>query len=173
MTAWNQQGCLSPHVIYVEHGGTVPPEQFAELLAEELERRRKRNPGAGCPPGRPPRLPRDAPSMRSVPPIRPKPASGTARVPPPGRWSMKLTRRLQVSCLNRFIYVKGLKDLSEPSRAGTSFEDTFPPSDSPRPNTRPQAVATVARWGVARARRLGRMQQPPADLASRRPTRAR
>jgi hypothetical protein len=33
VAAWNQQGCLSPHVIYVEHGGGVPPEQFAEMLA--------------------------------------------------------------------------------------------------------------------------------------------
>ena len=34
--AWNQLGCLSPHVIYVEHGGTVSAEQFAALLADEL-----------------------------------------------------------------------------------------------------------------------------------------
>ena len=35
VVAWNQLGCLSPHVMYVEHGGGTSAEQFAELLAEE------------------------------------------------------------------------------------------------------------------------------------------
>ena len=35
--AWNQCGCLSPHVIYVEEGGAVTGETFADLLAKELE----------------------------------------------------------------------------------------------------------------------------------------
>src|SRR5262249_21611323 len=34
VVAWDQLGCLSPHVIYVEHGGGVSAEQFAEMLAE-------------------------------------------------------------------------------------------------------------------------------------------
>ncbi|HMJ92424.1 MAG TPA: acyl-CoA reductase, partial [Candidatus Acidoferrum sp.] len=33
--AWNQLGCLSPHVFYVEHGA-VNAERFAEMLAAEL-----------------------------------------------------------------------------------------------------------------------------------------
>ena len=49
VAAWNQQGCLSPHVIYVEHGGAVPPEQFAEMLAEELERREETEPRGELP----------------------------------------------------------------------------------------------------------------------------
>ena len=36
VTAWNQLGCLSPHVIYVEERGAVSPEGFAEFLAEAL-----------------------------------------------------------------------------------------------------------------------------------------
>src|SRR5262249_51581906 len=39
VVAWDQQGCLSPHAIYVERGGNVSPEGFAEMLAEELARR--------------------------------------------------------------------------------------------------------------------------------------
>ena len=31
VTAWNQLGCLSPHVIYVQSGGAMSPEKFAEL----------------------------------------------------------------------------------------------------------------------------------------------
>ena len=44
VVAWNQLGCLSPHVIYVQPGGEVSPEQFAELLADELERREQTEP---------------------------------------------------------------------------------------------------------------------------------
>ena len=49
VVAWNQLGCLSPHVIYVEHGGGVSAEQFAELLAEELARREEAEPRGGIP----------------------------------------------------------------------------------------------------------------------------
>lgn len=35
---FDQQGCLSPQALYVQRGGEVPPAQFGELLAEELER---------------------------------------------------------------------------------------------------------------------------------------
>ncbi|HXC61847.1 MAG TPA: acyl-CoA reductase, partial [Nitrospiria bacterium] len=34
---YDQQGCLSPHLFYVEAGGTVTPKEFAGLLADELE----------------------------------------------------------------------------------------------------------------------------------------
>ncbi len=36
VSAWNQMGCLSPHVFYVEPDGVVSPEGFAEKLAQEL-----------------------------------------------------------------------------------------------------------------------------------------
>ena len=32
VAAWNQQGCLSPHVIYVEHGGGVTGQADAIRL---------------------------------------------------------------------------------------------------------------------------------------------
>src|SRR5262249_22910669 len=44
VTAWDQQGCLSPHVIYVEDKGLISAEKFAELLSEELERRQTTEP---------------------------------------------------------------------------------------------------------------------------------
>jgi hypothetical protein len=33
---WDQQGCLSPQLSYIESGGRVAPEQFAALLAQAL-----------------------------------------------------------------------------------------------------------------------------------------
>jgi len=35
---YDQQGCLSPHVVYVETGGTHFPRQFAKSLGQELAR---------------------------------------------------------------------------------------------------------------------------------------
>jgi hypothetical protein len=34
---FDQQGCLSPQLVYVEEGGVVPPQTFALLLAQALE----------------------------------------------------------------------------------------------------------------------------------------
>src|SRR5204863_3020162 len=42
--AWNLLGVLAPHVIYVEKGGAISPDQFAAALAEELARREETEP---------------------------------------------------------------------------------------------------------------------------------
>lgn len=34
---YDQQGCYSPHLFYVQHGGNVSPKEFARFLANELE----------------------------------------------------------------------------------------------------------------------------------------
>jgi hypothetical protein len=49
VVAWNQLGCLSPHVIYVENGGALTPEQFAEMLARQLAQREKHEPRGELP----------------------------------------------------------------------------------------------------------------------------
>ena len=36
VTRYDQQGCYSPHVFYVERGGAVSPHEFAQYLASEL-----------------------------------------------------------------------------------------------------------------------------------------
>ena len=49
VAAWNQMGCLSPHLIYVEEGGDLSAEQFAEALAKEMERREAAEPRGELP----------------------------------------------------------------------------------------------------------------------------
>ena len=39
---WDQQGCYSPHVFYVERGAAVSPRQFADYLAAELANLQRR-----------------------------------------------------------------------------------------------------------------------------------
>lgn len=41
---YDQQGCYSPHVFYVQNGGNVEPREFARYLAHELESFEKRYP---------------------------------------------------------------------------------------------------------------------------------
>jgi hypothetical protein len=41
---YDQQGCYSPHVFYVERGGKVAPREFAQYLASELANLEKRFP---------------------------------------------------------------------------------------------------------------------------------
>ena len=43
---YDQQGCYSPHVFYVERGGAVPPRAFAGYLAGELANLQQRFPRA-------------------------------------------------------------------------------------------------------------------------------
>lgn len=41
---FDQQGCLSPHVFFVERGGRYAPREFARLLAGEMERQHHKHP---------------------------------------------------------------------------------------------------------------------------------
>lgn len=41
---FDQQGCYSPHIFYVQKGGNVSPAEFAQYLSQELESYQKRYP---------------------------------------------------------------------------------------------------------------------------------
>ncbi|PYM11232.1 MAG: hypothetical protein DME18_14515, partial [Verrucomicrobia bacterium] len=49
VVAWDQLGCLSPHLFYVEAGGAVSAELFAETLAGELAKREQTEPRGNIP----------------------------------------------------------------------------------------------------------------------------
>lgn len=51
VAAYDQRGCMSPHVAWVQQGGAVSPERFAELLAAELEQLRTTLPRGSLPRG--------------------------------------------------------------------------------------------------------------------------
>lgn len=46
---WEQQGCYSPHAIYVERGGALSPRDFAQYLAGELANLGHRHPRRALP----------------------------------------------------------------------------------------------------------------------------
>ena len=70
--------------------------------------------------------------------------------------------RFQLSCLNRFIYVKGVKDLTEALQSADSVRGKVSTVGLAAPEDQAQELAaTLARWGVTRVCPLGQMQVPP------------
>ncbi len=162
VVAWNQLGCLSPHVIYVENGGAVLPDHFAQMLAEELARREQTEPRGELP-------------VKSAAAIASRRAFYEVRAahsPDTQRWGSENSTawtviyeadpRFQLSCLNRFIYVKGVRSLAEVLQNADSVRGSVSTVGLEAPEElATEIVAQLARWGVTRVCPLGRMQNPP------------
>jgi hypothetical protein len=161
VVAWNQLGCLSPHVIYVESGGEVSPEQFAEMLADELERREETEPRGELATEHAAVIA----SRRGIYEVR------AAHSPETQIWHSKNSTawtvvheadaRFQLSCLNRFIYVKGVRDLAEALQNAETVRGQVSTVGLAVPEHKLEELAAqLARWGATRVCPLGRMQNP-------------
>jgi hypothetical protein len=162
ITAWNQLGCLSPHVIYIEGGSMVGGDKFAELLAEVLAERELSEPRGELPV----ELAAVIASRRSIYELR------AASSPDTRLWCSENSTawtvvyeadpQFQSSCLNRFIYVKEVKDLTaalqsaDPVRGKVSTVGLAAADHNAR-----ELASELARWGVSRICPLGQMQDPP------------
>ena len=112
VVAWNQQGCLSPHVIYVQLGGEISADHFSQLLAEELDKREAQEPRGEISAEESAAIA----SRRGIYEVRAAHAPEHTQ-----HWCSKdstawtvvfeADARFQLSCLNRFIYVKPVADL--------------------------------------------------------------
>ena len=162
IVAWNQLGCLSPHVIYVEHGGNVSAEQFAESLAEELARREESEPRGDI----------AAETAATISSRRGFYEVRAAHSPETRHWCSKDSTawtvvyeadpRFQLSCLNRFIYVKGVANLTEALQNADNVRGKVSTVGLTAPEDKATELATqLARWGVTRVCPLGQMQNPP------------
>ena len=162
VVAWNQLGCLSPHVIYVQTGGEVSPEKFAERLADELEQREQTEPRGELPAEHAATIA----SRRGIYEVRAAHAPettqiGAARIRRRGRSFSRLSPVSIVvpepvhlceagagsgggAAKRRNRARPGLD--GRPRRAGTQMEEL---------------ATQLARWGVTRVCPLGQMQNPP------------
>lgn len=162
VVAWDQLGCLSPHVFYVQTGGAISPVQFAEHLAEELAQREKSFPRG--------KLATETAatiaSLRAIYEMR------AAQVPDTHLWQSQNTTAwtvvceadptFAVSCVHRFIYVKPVRDLGEVLRSADAVRGQVSTVGVAVPEHQAGEVAAqLARWGVSRVCPLGRMQLPP------------
>jgi hypothetical protein len=162
VVAWNQLGCLSPHLFYVEHGGAVSPEKFGEMLAgklAELETVEPRGPLAT-------EQAAAIASKRSFYEVRAAASNDTKLWKSEGStaWTVvyETDPQFQLSCLNRFIYVKPAANLTQALRQAENLQGKISTVGLAAGGDRAQQLALqLARWGVARICRLGEMQNPP------------
>jgi Acyl-CoA reductase (LuxC) len=161
--AWNQLGCLSPHVIYVEAGGEVSPENFAELLADELDRREQTEPRGALPAEHAALIA----SRRGIYEVRAAHSPETTR-----HWCSKNSTawtvvyeadtRFQMSCLNRFIYIKAVSNLTAALQGADEIRGKVSTVGVTAPEEKLNEIAAqLARWGATRVCPLGQMQNPP------------
>jgi len=162
VAAWNQLGCLSPHVIYVENGGVVSGEDFAGRLAAELDRLEHAEPRG--------KLPAEGAAVianrRLVYQLRAA-SSLETRIwtsEDSTAWTVvyESEPRFQGSCLNRFVYVKSVGNLMDALRAAEPVRGRVSTVGLAACPARVDELATcVARWGATRICPLGQMQNPP------------
>ena len=162
VVAWNQIGCLSPHVIYVEHGGGMNAEQFAELLGQQLEKREQTEPRGELP----------AETAAVIAAKRAFYEVRAAHSPETRHWCSanstawtviyEADPRFQLSCLNRFIYVKGVTSLAEALQNADGIRGKVSTVGVAAGEERMLEIAAEAgRWGATRVCPLGQMQNPP------------
>lgn len=162
VVAWDQQGCLSPHLFYVETGSRLTSLEFAERLADEL---------AGLERTRPRGLlgPREAAAIttrRNLYRIR------AAHFPETKLWASHNSTAwtvvhendplFQLSCLNRFIYVKSVPDLEQALQGADAVRRKVSTvALAATPEKSPLLARRLAQWGATRVCPFGRMQRPP------------
>ena len=162
VVAWNQLGCLSPHLIYVEHGGTLAAENFAEILADELARLEEKEPRGEISP----ETAATIASRRVFYEVR------AAHSPDTRFWQSENSTawtvvyeadaQFQLSCLNRFIYVKGVSDLKTALEGADAVRGKVSSVGIAASEEKVQELARqLAAWGVTRVCPLGQMQNPP------------
>jgi hypothetical protein len=162
VAAWNQLGCLSPHVFYVETGGALTPEQFAAQLAGELARREAEDPRG--------RVPMETAaaiaSRRAFYEIRAahSPETRLWHCPHSTAWTVvyETDPLFAVSCLHRFVYVKAARDLTQALQGADAVQRSVSTVGLAATEDRARELATqLARWGATRVCPLGQMQNPP------------
>lgn len=162
VTAWDQQGCLSPHVIYVENGGAFPAERFAEAVASALCQIEEVQPRGALGVEQA----ADLAMRRSVYEIR------AANSPDTRLWSSDRSTawtvvyesdpRFHYTCLNRFIYVKPSRDADETLHQLEPLRGKVSTVGLAAAGREAERLATTfARWGVSRVCPVGKMQSPP------------
>jgi hypothetical protein len=163
VVAWNQLGCLSPHVIYVEAGGEVAAEHFAQLLADELDRREASEPRGEIPAEESAAIA----SRRAIYEIRAAHSPETTRhwrSRDSTAWTVifEADARFQLSCLNRFIYIKPVADLKTLLENADTVRGKVSTVGLAAPDEKTSELAVqFARWGATRVCPLGQMQNPP------------
>jgi hypothetical protein len=162
VVAWDQLGCLSPHLFYVEQGGATSPGTFASLLAEQLARLETSAPRGPVPL-----------EISGAIATRRKVFQTRAAHNPESRcwfserstaWSVVYENAalFQLSCLHRFVHVLGVENLDAALAGADAVRREVSTVGLAACRTEAAAYAhRLAAWGARRVCPLGAMQRPP------------
>jgi hypothetical protein len=162
IVAWDQNGCLSPHVIYVEERGAVESDKFADLLAAELMQREQV-------------APRGKISVNESAEIASRRSIYEALAAHRGdvkiwqsqnstAWTVVFEHevRFRFSPLNRVIFVKPVPDVTAVLKGVDEVKGKISTVGIAAPPEKfNELAAQLARWGVTRVCPAGQMQNPP------------
>jgi hypothetical protein len=158
---FDQQGCMSPHLLYVEEGGAVPARELAARIAAAL---------AGWE-SRAPRRPLDPAEAAAVHQLRAAhemrafadPETALFASPEGTAWSVLLDPEpaFRPSCLNRVLRVTPIADLARVPDLVAPFAAHLQTVVAALDAARLAALAErLASLGVTRIAPLGRAQEP-------------
>ncbi|MEX2571294.1 MAG: acyl-CoA reductase [Gemmatimonadota bacterium] len=164
VATFDQQGCVSPHLFYVEEGGQVSAGEWAEMLAAGMERLEKHLPRGTLAPGESVAI-RQARSHAEFEGLAGRghrllaSTAGTA-------WTVIVEPdpAFAASCLNRLVRVKPVGSLESvlPHIAPLSGVLQTVGLEGPEARTTELAIA-LGRLGASRISSFERMPWPPAD----------
>lgn len=162
VATFDQQGCVSPHLFYVETGGSVTPERWARLLADSLRRLEADLPRGALSPG-------EASAIRQL-----RGAAEFSRISGAGvqlhasgsgtAWTVIYDPdpSFEASCLNRVVRVKPIEDVTEVADLTTGLGSFLQTVGTAGPAERLEPLADrLASGGASRITPIGAMAWPP------------
>jgi hypothetical protein len=158
VSLWDQQGCLSPQLCYVESRGAVTPHAFASHLAQAL------SDYAVTLPPRQHSFDEDAEILRFRQQAEWHPAHAALASSGSSNWSISIEEDAEFlpTCLNRCIRIKVVSDLSQLVPALAPHRRHLEAAGLAAPAARAQEISSMlARCGVHRICAIGEMQRPP------------
>lgn len=162
VSLFDQQGCVSPHVVYVERGGAISPEGFAERLAEAMAAFERAMPRG--------RLAVEETAaiqqVRTEAELRELREEPIRLFPSPGgtAWTViyEEDQTFVPSCLNRVVRVKPLADMDELPNLVRPIRRYLQTVGTALTHERRDRLAdALASLGVCRVCSVGEMPHPP------------
>ena len=164
ISLFDQQGCVSPHAMYVERGGSLSPHDFARRLADELAAIERTLPRGRLSAEEAAQIQeaRAAAEMKEAAgkPVTLLHSQGTTT------WTVicdEDSKELQLSCLNRVVRVVTIDDLAALPGYVRQLGSYLQSVGVAIPESRLPAIAKALEGvGVTRICEIGEMQRPQA-----------
>lgn len=160
---FDQQGCVSPHLFYVEEGGAVAPREWAALLAGAMAKIEQELPRGRVTPGEASAIRQ----LRGEAEFAQLAGSGAAELhasPRGTAWTViwDSDPAFAASCLNRTVRVKPVAELAEVADRAAAVAPLLQSVGVAAPPERRAALAaSLGRLGASRVAALGNMAWPP------------